>query len=128
LWFCRRPAAGLAPWRLRAEWALVLVVMLCAMPVLRRYHLVLLTPVIAILLAATHHVGRTRPWSKIALAAVVAMFIAQWAVFPRVFGWPYFVEAIGIMWLATAGLAIPLVLLGRLVGAGSLQSQSSGAR
>ncbi len=83
LWLVRRPASALSLWQLRAEWALFLLAMLWLMPVLRRYHLILLLPAVAVLASGVHYAGPRRGWSRLALAAIGGVVLCQFSVLTR---------------------------------------------
>ena len=83
LWLTRRPARALSTWQLRAEWALVVLAMLWLMPVLRRYHLIMLLPALAVLASGVHYAGRRRAWSKLALGGIGGVVACQLAVATR---------------------------------------------
>lgn len=134
LWLVRRPARDLSLWQLRAEWALMLLAMLWLMPVLRRYHLVLMLPAMAVLASGIHYAGRIR-WSKLALAGVFTVALCQLLILTRelpemgILRWlngvmgaervatlskaldAGIVEASGVLLLSVVLLAIPTVVL-----------------
>ena len=84
LWIARRPARVLNCWQLRGEWALFLLAMLWLMPVLRRYHLILLLPPLTVLAGAIHYAGHGRTWTKAALACAYGVVLCQLLVLTRV--------------------------------------------
>ena len=134
-WLTRRPAEQLNTWQLRAEWALYLAAMLWLMPVLRRYHLVLLLPPMAVLASAIHYAGPHRRWTKLALLGAYGVAACQFAVMARVLpdmgilNWlpgalgderaaavtyalnAGVVEAAGVLLLGVVLVALPLVVL-----------------
>ncbi|MFQ6048973.1 MAG: glycosyltransferase family 87 protein [Phycisphaerae bacterium] len=83
LWLTRRPARDLNLWQLRAEWALVLLAMLWLMPVLRRYHLVMMLPATALLGSAVHYARRRGRWIKLASTCLAVTLTAQLAILTR---------------------------------------------
>jgi hypothetical protein len=134
-WLARRPARRLTLWQLRAEWALFVLAMLGLMPVLRRYHLILMLPALAVLASAIHYAGARHRWSKLALVCIGGVLAGQLAVLTRVLPeagvlrWfdgllgrgrvealsnvldAGIVEAAGVLLLTVVLLAIPLVVL-----------------
>ncbi|MFQ5806081.1 MAG: glycosyltransferase family 87 protein [Phycisphaerae bacterium] len=136
LWLARRPASELNLWQLRTEWALFFLALLWLMPVLRRYHLVLTLPALAMLGSGIHYAaGRRVRWVKLSLACISATLVAQIAILTRelpesgVLSYlegflstqslqalsnaldSGIVEASGVLLLAVWLLAIPLVTL-----------------
>lgn len=135
LWLTRRPGRELSLWQLRLEWALILLAMLWLMPVLRRYHLVLMLPALAVLGSGIHYAGLRRGWSKLALGCIGGVVACQLAVSTRVLPesgilrwidglWggqsleglsrvldAGIVEASGVLLLTVVLLAIPIVTL-----------------
>ena len=135
IWITRRPARYLNCWQLRGEWALFLLTMLWMMPVLRRYHLILLLPPLTVLAAAIHYAGPRRAWTKVALACAYGVVLCQLLVLTRVLPeagmlkWldgilgaalaaelsrtfdAGIVEAAGVLLLTVILLAIPLLAL-----------------
>jgi len=103
LWLARHPARELSPWQLRCEWALFLLGMLWLMPVLRRYHLILLMPAVSLLLALAAGAGWRTGFARLAVAAVAAAGLAQLSALSMR------AEASGLMLASVAGLAVPLV-------------------
>ena len=134
LWLARRPASKLNIWQLRMEWALFVLAMLWMMPVLRRYHLILLLPAVAVLAAGIHYAG-SRRWSTLALACIGGVLACQLSLLTRlapemrIVGWldgilgaeraaalgrafdAGLLEASGVLLLPVVLLAIPLVVL-----------------
>jgi hypothetical protein len=135
LWLARRPAQELSLWQLRGEWALFLLAMLGLMPVLRRYHLILLLPAMAVLASGVHYAGLQRRWSKLALICIGGAVACELSILTRmlpesgilhwfdgVFGARHvealstaldagILEASGVLLLSVILLAIPLVAL-----------------
>ncbi|MBK8913452.1 MAG: DUF2029 domain-containing protein [Phycisphaerales bacterium] len=94
MWLTRRPAAELTTERIRVEWAVWLLALLCIMPVLRRYHLVWALPALALLAAQAYRADSwRRAWAP-ALALALAAALQAWALLgtmsspaaPEVFG------------------------------------------
>jgi len=83
LWLARRPASALSLWQLRAEWALFLLAMLWLMPVLRRYHLIMMLPAMAVSASAIHYAGLHRRWSKVALICLGGVLVCQLSIMTR---------------------------------------------
>ena len=117
LWLARRPARDLNLWQLRAEWALFLVAMLWLMPVLRRYHLILLLPPMVVLASAIHYAGMRRAWTKAALSCVCGVVLCQLLVLSRIIP-----EAGVLRWFD--GILGPerVAALGRALDAGILEA------
>ena len=135
LWLVRRPARELTLWQLRAEWALMLLAMLWLMPVLRRYHLILMLPAMAVLASGIHYAGLKHRWSMLALVCIGGVGFCQLLVLTRelpeagVLRWfdgvigcenvaalsraldDGIVEASGVLLLSVVLLAIPIVVL-----------------
>jgi hypothetical protein len=95
LWLARRPARELNLWQLRLEWALFILAMLWLMPVLRRYHLILLLPAVALLASGIHYAGRQRRWSKLALACIGSVFFCELSLLTRVLPELWIVRLLG---------------------------------
>jgi hypothetical protein len=135
LWLVRRPASVLSLWQLRTEWALCLLAMLWLMPILRRYHLILLLPAVAVLASGIHYAGVRRRWSRLAQVVVGGVLACQLAVLTRelpetgILRWfdgvlgadkvaalsgaldAGIVEAAGVLLLPVVLLAVPLIAL-----------------
>jgi hypothetical protein len=135
LWLARRPARVLSLWQLRVEWALFLLAMVWLMPVLRRYHLILLLPALAVLASGIHYAGPQRRWSKLTQLAIGGLLVCQLAVLTRelpesgILRWfegvlgadsvaalssaldAGIVEAAGVLLLPVVVLAVPMIAL-----------------
>ncbi len=109
VWMARRPARDMTPWQLRIEWALCLLLMLWLMPVLRRYHFILLTPAVTVALAGTHHIGLGRGSARAVLVGLTLLVIAQVAIVSRPLTGDNIAEAGGTLLAAIVVLGIPLL-------------------
>ncbi len=109
----RRPAAQLSPWQLRVEFALCLLLMLWLMPVLRRYHFIMLTPAVTIALACTHHIGLARGSARAVLVGVTLLVIAQATIVSRPLTGDNVAEAGGALLATIPVLGIPLLSIRR---------------
>jgi len=105
LWVARRPASRMSTWQLRCEWAVFLLAMLWLMPVLRRYHLIWITPAVALLWDRIRQTGLRSGWSKLALLCLALAAAAQLTLVNRVW------EAAGSVLLSIPILAFPLILV-----------------
>jgi hypothetical protein len=104
-WLTRRPARRLTLWQLRFEWALCLLVMLGLMPVMRRYHLIWALPALSVLGAGVHYGGLASRWSKLALACIGLMVVAEVTLLFKP------LEAAGTVLASVGVLALPLVVM-----------------
>lgn len=94
MWLTRRPAASLTIERIRVEWAVWLLLLLCIMPVMRRYHLVWALPAFALLAAQAYRAGSWRQALAPTTALALAVAVQLWALFgsmsspaaPEIFG------------------------------------------
>jgi len=104
LWLARRPARRMSTWQLRCEWAVFVLATLWLMPVLRRYHLIWVTPAAALVWARIQQMGLRSGWSKLALVCLALAAAAQLTLVNRVW------EAAGSILLSIPILALPLVV------------------
>ncbi len=82
-WLTRRPAAGLSEWQLRIEWTLYLLAMLWMMPVLRRYHLIWMTPAVVVFQSMLYFHWHVRWWRWAGVGAIGVVTAAQFAALTR---------------------------------------------
>ncbi len=104
-WIARKPASQLPVWRLRAEWALFMLGMLCLMPVMRLYHVIWALPALTVLGGLIHHATLRSGWSRFAIACILLGALTQLALIPN----NKALNAGGTVLLAVVLLAIPLV-------------------
>jgi len=105
LWLARRPARRLTTWQLRFEWSLFLLGMLLLMPVMRRYHMIWALPALTMLGAGVHYSGMRSAWSKLALACIGAVVVAEFALLARS------LEAAGSILVSVVLLVVPLAFM-----------------
>jgi hypothetical protein len=102
-WLVRRRAGSCDATRLRVEWALVLVLMLWLMPVMRRYHMIWMTPALTVIGSEMARRGWRAPWTWLAAVALAGVVGAQVAALWRP------LEAAGIPLLSVLLLGIALI-------------------
>jgi len=107
LWVVRRPARRLTAWELRLEFALCLLVLLWLMPVLRRYHFILVLPAVCVLAGLVHYRPQ-RGWTAWAIATVWAIAGLQATVVLRPLTGSRLPEAGGVFLLMLPMLAAPV--------------------
>lgn len=111
LWLLRKPARSLPVWRLRLEWALVVLAMLWFMPIMRRYHLVWALPALSLLAAALHYHRFRGAWTWLCFAALTAFLAIQLLLWPKPDTFTRWPEAAGVVLLSVLILATPLLVL-----------------
>ncbi|RMF83622.1 MAG: DUF2029 domain-containing protein, partial [Planctomycetota bacterium] len=111
MWIARRPATQCSIWRLRIEWALFIVAMLWFMPVLRRYHFVMLLPALAVLAGCIHHCGWNSRVGRLGIATYFVLIAAQLSAGLRLWFRPSPSEAAGVFLFVLPVLALPLIVL-----------------
>jgi len=105
IWLTRRPATHLTAWQLRFEWALFVLLMLWAMPVMRRYHLIWTLPVLSLLAAALHYSGFAGRWVRLTWFCLGLALAAQLSLL-----WMP-LEAGGAILASVIALGVPVVAL-----------------
>ena len=110
-WLARWPAARCSIWQLRVEWALFLVAMLWFMPVLRRYHFVMLLPALAVIAGCVHHCGWKSGIGRAGIATYAILILSQLATALRFWFRPSPSESLGAFLLILPVLAAPLIVL-----------------
>lgn len=79
----RRPAGRLSLWQLRIEWALFMLAMLWLMPVMRRYHVVLAFPAVAMVAAVVHYAGHRSWFARLAYVCIGLVVVMQGVLITR---------------------------------------------
>lgn len=111
VWLGRRPARAMTTWELRLEWALFVAATLWFMPVMRRYHMIALTPLLAVLAACVHHVGHRARWSQATIVCTGFVVVAQLCVLTRWVSGSHLFEGAGVLLLCVPALAAPAIAL-----------------
>lgn len=110
-WLARVPAGKLSHRALRSEWALCLLLILLAMPVLRRYHMVMALPAVLLLSDALYQGLLAGRAAALALGCILFLAGAQWALLLRGGVTPNLFEAGGGLLLTIVLLLLPLLIV-----------------